>query len=254
MIKRVLTALALGGMLAALVPPLHQVADAQPCPPSQPPGRPPGQPQSGDSGRPESYGPGECQLLLSNSVGSEGSGFTVSGSGFSPGSQVTVTFESDPVVLAVVTADGSGNFVAGVAVPAGAEPGSHTVRASGTGADGEPHALAAAFTVVGESAGGPDAVEGPSSDEASSTGDSASSAADPADATAMGAANDGGDEGAASSGESSDDGDAVAASPANTTGTSSGAFSTLAGVGLGIAAVTVISLLVALRRRQHAAT
>lgn len=60
-----------------------------------------------------------------------GKTMVVSGSGYQPGSTVTVLIYSSPQVLTTVVADGSGNFTATVTVPAGLEPGQHTLVGSG---------------------------------------------------------------------------------------------------------------------------
>jgi titin len=60
-----------------------------------------------------------------------GKTMTVSGTGYMPGSNVTVLIYSSPQVLTTVVADASGNFTATVTVPAGLAAGQHTLVASG---------------------------------------------------------------------------------------------------------------------------
>jgi titin len=65
-----------------------------------------------------------------------GKTMVVSGTGYAPGSTVTVLIYSAPQVLTTVVADASGNFTVTVTVPAGLAAGQHTLVASGVGTDG----------------------------------------------------------------------------------------------------------------------
>ena len=65
-----------------------------------------------------------------------GKKLTVSGTGYAPGSMVSVVMYSTPQVLTTVVADASGNFTVEVTVPAGLAAGKHTVVASGVDANG----------------------------------------------------------------------------------------------------------------------
>lgn len=56
---------------------------------------------------------------------------TVTGQGYAPGAEITLTFESTPVFLKVVTADANGSFTASVTIPAGVPYGNHDIVASG---------------------------------------------------------------------------------------------------------------------------
>lgn len=78
-----------------------------------------------------------------------GEPFTVSGSGWQPGSTVTLTLFSDPVRLGTATVDGSGSFSTQVSVPNSVTAGSHTLQVSGTGADGQPRTTSTRIVVVG---------------------------------------------------------------------------------------------------------
>jgi titin len=61
---------------------------------------------------------------------------TVSGTGYAPGSSVSVVIYSTPQVLTTIVADAAGNFTVEVTVPAGLAAGSHTLVASGVDANG----------------------------------------------------------------------------------------------------------------------
>jgi hypothetical protein len=75
-----------------------------------------------------------------------GAAVTVAGDGFAPDSEVRVTIESTPVLLATTTADGSGAFSISVTIPA-AFSGSHRLVATGTDADGSVRLLATSIIV-----------------------------------------------------------------------------------------------------------
>jgi hypothetical protein len=72
----------------------------------------------------------------SSSSVAAGKTMTVSGSGYAPGSTVTVLIYSEPQVLTTVVADASGNFTVTVTVPAGLAAGTHTLVASGVDTNG----------------------------------------------------------------------------------------------------------------------
>ncbi|WP_133162976.1 family 20 glycosylhydrolase [Arthrobacter glacialis] len=63
-------------------------------------------------------------------------GWTLAGSGFTPGQQVALSLHSDPLPLGNATADGVGAFTLDVATPAGATAGSHQIRAVGASSIG----------------------------------------------------------------------------------------------------------------------
>lgn len=81
-----------------------------------------------------------------------GERFTVSGSGFRPGSTVEVFFRSDPVLLGTLTATATGVVSGSFEVPEGAEPGRHTVELRGVDPDGDPRVLSVTVTVAGATA------------------------------------------------------------------------------------------------------
>jgi hypothetical protein len=79
-----------------------------------------------------------------------GATVTVSGSGYQPGSKVTVFVYSEPQLLTTTVADGSGNFTVTVTVPAGLAPGSHTLVAAGIDTLGNPRYFNLAVTVTAD--------------------------------------------------------------------------------------------------------
>jgi hypothetical protein len=103
------------------------------------------------------YPPNRCSLALSVSAAIPGqtiiAGSANCSPGFAAGATVEITLESDPVHLATVTADGSGQFSTPVTIPGGATPGSHSVVATGQGADGSTPAISAGLTIMSGTAG-----------------------------------------------------------------------------------------------------
>ncbi len=71
----------------------------------------------------------EVNLTLSETTGHVGSQITISGSGFVPNAPVTITYTSEPQVVATTTTDSSGKFQATFNVPR-STPGQHTISAS----------------------------------------------------------------------------------------------------------------------------
>jgi hypothetical protein len=72
-----------------------------------------------------------CGIQLSASAVRADQTFTINGTQADAGIDVTLTFESDPVVIATATTDAQGAFQVDATVPSGAEPGIHTVRVQG---------------------------------------------------------------------------------------------------------------------------
>ena len=68
-------------------------------------------------------------INLSRTTGNVGSEVTVSGSGFTPNTTVTVTYASEPVVVATTTAEDTGKFSTTFTVPK-SKHGEHTITAS----------------------------------------------------------------------------------------------------------------------------
>jgi hypothetical protein len=81
----------------------------------------------------QSYPPAPRPLTISDSSVVPGQPVTVSGEGAEPGAIVTITFASDPVVVATTTAAGDGTFSASFTVPDNARAGLHTVTATSGG-------------------------------------------------------------------------------------------------------------------------
>jgi hypothetical protein len=76
-----------------------------------------------------------------------GGSLTVSGDGFAPVTEIRITMESDPVLLAITTADANGSFSVVVTIPTDAPVGSHTIKASGLDVDGVLRVLSLPITV-----------------------------------------------------------------------------------------------------------
>lgn len=85
--------------------------------------------------------------------GPPGSRITVSGSGFQPGSSVTVEFFSTPVVLGTTTADATGRATASVSIPSNAAEGPHTIELIGVNPSGAAITVSIPFTVTGGTTG-----------------------------------------------------------------------------------------------------
>lgn len=73
---------------------------------------------------------------------------TVSGSGYLAGSEVSVTFRSDPVLLTTVTANQAGSFITTVTLPEDAT-GTHQIEATGIAPDGSVRVLATQVDLSG---------------------------------------------------------------------------------------------------------
>ena len=73
----------------------------------------------------------QCGLRLSASALRADQTFTINGTQGEAGIPVTLTFESDPIVIATATTDVRGAFQVDATLPAGAEPGIHTIRVQG---------------------------------------------------------------------------------------------------------------------------
>jgi hypothetical protein len=71
------------------------------------------------------------------------------GSGFSPGTPITITFHSTPTVVGRALANRLGTFTATVAVPDSAAAGTHHFLASGTGRSGPVEEVLATVRVIG---------------------------------------------------------------------------------------------------------
>jgi len=87
-------------------------------------------------------------ITLSVTQGPPGTAFSLESDTWKPGSEVTVTFNSDPIVLGDLTADADGNVQGTFAVPASVAPGAHTVKLDGTSAEDVAQSLSVPFTVT----------------------------------------------------------------------------------------------------------
>ncbi len=122
--------------------------------------------------------------------------FTVTGTGFLPGSTVQLGIYSTPTPLGTAVVDDSGAFRAAVAVPADQTLGAHTVAASGIGTGGVARLLAADTTVIETPDGGDDSDASSAADgtsESAGSSSAAASAAGTADASAGASADAGND-------------------------------------------------------------
>ncbi|CAN5528248.1 hypothetical protein BH20ACT2_BH20ACT2_15350 [soil metagenome] len=97
----------------------------------------------------QTYPPPAEGITISNTTVVPGQSVTVTATGYAPGTAVGFVFLSDPVDLGSVTADANGVARLTFNVPADADPGEHTVTASGLGADGSPLVQSVNLTVVG---------------------------------------------------------------------------------------------------------
>ncbi|MBV9660180.1 MAG: hypothetical protein JO337_03390 [Acidimicrobiales bacterium] len=98
---------------------------------------------------PAPAGPGAMSLAASLHMVRQGASVQLSGSGFEPGSVVTITFHSAPELIGHSVADRDGAFTATVAVPRSASPGEHHFVAQGVAPSGGTTELIAAVLVLG---------------------------------------------------------------------------------------------------------
>jgi hypothetical protein len=85
----------------------------------------------------------------------QGGTVSVSSDGWAPGSLVTVTLDSTPVVLGTLTADSSGHIEGTFTVPSNAALGTHSVVLSGTDPTGAPRTVSQTLIVVAATTSGP---------------------------------------------------------------------------------------------------
>lgn len=87
-----------------------------------------------------------------------GSPITITITGFQPFESITLVIFSDPINLGTFTADGEGTLTTTVTVPAGLEPGAHTIVATGSEGSVAQYGITLAgglaFTGPGEGSGG----------------------------------------------------------------------------------------------------
>lgn len=98
---------------------------------------------------------GTSTVVLTTRVGTtalpvvpQGGAVPFSGGGFGPGTPVTITLHSTPVVLTTTTADAEGNFAVVVTIPTETPPGMHRLVATGVDGSGRPHAVSRSLSVV----------------------------------------------------------------------------------------------------------
>jgi hypothetical protein len=92
---------------------------------------------------------GSDPLAVTATTLHRGETVTLAGSGFGPGSTVTITFHSIPQVVGRATADSRGSFEATVTVPEEAAGGTHHFEASGQNSSGRVAQLVVAVKVIG---------------------------------------------------------------------------------------------------------
>lgn len=90
---------------------------------------------------------------ISSSSSLPGGTITVYVNGFGPGTTVTITLESDPVVLATVAAGSDGVVNTTVTIPADTPLGSHTIVVRGVDRDGNAKVVSFPIT-IGTTSGG----------------------------------------------------------------------------------------------------
>jgi hypothetical protein len=81
------------------------------------------------------YGPNGAQIATSSSAVFPGGSVRVSGVNFKPRESVTLTLHSPPVVLGTTSTGRFGSFSTQVTIPAGTQPGAHTIVATGAQGD-----------------------------------------------------------------------------------------------------------------------
>lgn len=100
----------------------------------------------------QGYGTPDESLTISSTVLSPGDEFSVTGTGFDPGSEVQVVFNSTPVVLGTIEVSSTGTATGTFRVPADAEVGAHRVEMVGVDPSGAPRTLSVEVTVTGATA------------------------------------------------------------------------------------------------------
>ena len=95
-----------------------------------------------------------CSVAVSSTslVPGQSASVDAEGNCFAPGTAVTVTIESTPVVVATGTSAGDGSFSASFVVPTSLPLGDHTLVLSGTNLLGHPQVLSVSITLVASAA------------------------------------------------------------------------------------------------------
>jgi hypothetical protein len=95
----------------------------------------------------------EDEVVVSATTVVPGEPLTVASSGWAPGSVVTLTLFSDPVVLGAAEVGADTSFSTTVEIPESTPPGTHTLRISGTSDAGEPRVEELTIEVLGAGSG-----------------------------------------------------------------------------------------------------
>lgn len=106
----------------------------------------------------QQYPPAQNSLTISDTTPTPGQTVSITAQTYT--GSVTITMNSEPVVLGSATADSSGVANLSATIPANAALGTHTLVATGTGADGAPLTLTLSFTVVAADGSGSGAAGG----------------------------------------------------------------------------------------------
>lgn len=96
----------------------------------------------------QQYPPAVNSLTVSNTSPVPGETIDIEGRTFAPGASITVTFTSEPVVLASATADAAGIIALQATIPADTAVGPHVLTASGEAPDGSELSLSVNLNVV----------------------------------------------------------------------------------------------------------
>ncbi len=95
----------------------------------------------------QTYPPGGNTITSNDTNVTPGQAVTFTAQVFAPGSTVTFTLFSAPVVLGTATANSSGVATLTASIPSGTAIGAHTVEATGTGTNGQPLTVVLSLTV-----------------------------------------------------------------------------------------------------------
>jgi hypothetical protein len=96
----------------------------------------------------QQYPPATNSLTISDTTPTPGQTVEITAQTYQSGASVTITMNSEPVVLGSATSDPTGVARLSGTIPANAALGTHTLVATGTGSDGQPLTLQLSFTVV----------------------------------------------------------------------------------------------------------
>jgi LPXTG-motif cell wall-anchored protein len=108
---------------------------------------------SGVASAQDAYPPAGDTVAASDTTVEPGQPVTISARTFCAGCPVTFMLFSEPINLGTVDADANGVATITFTVPEELSAGTHTVEASGTGADGQPLTVTTTITVTGAAGG-----------------------------------------------------------------------------------------------------